>query len=69
MVRGKAKGGMRLTPDERVALFEAATKRRTKREQTLLKGKPRPDPETGGRGWTREKIYGKSWPSSLTRTS
>jgi AbrB family looped-hinge helix DNA binding protein len=58
LMRQKSKGGMRLTPEERLALFNAATKRQRKREEVLLKGKARPKPEACGRGWTREEIYG-----------
>ena len=58
LMRRKAKGGMRLSPEERLALFDAGTKRLRKRERALLRGKPRPEPETSGRGWTREELYG-----------
>ena len=58
LVRRKVKNGMLLSPEERVELFDEATKRRKKREQGLLKGRARPAPETGGRGWTREELYG-----------
>jgi len=58
LMRRKAKSGMRLSPEERLALFDAGTKRLRKREQALLGGKTRPKPETSGRGWTREELYG-----------
>jgi AbrB family looped-hinge helix DNA binding protein len=58
LMRLRAKNGMRLSPGERVALFDAATQRRKRRERALLKGNPRPKPETSARGWTREEIYG-----------
>jgi AbrB family looped-hinge helix DNA binding protein len=57
LMRRKAKNGMRLSPEERLELFDEGTKRLRKREQTLLKGKPRPESETSGRGWTREGLY------------
>jgi len=59
LARRKAKSGMRLSPEERLAIFDAGTKRRKAREKALLGGKPRPKPETSsGRGWTREELYG-----------
>ncbi|MFY9683940.1 MAG: AbrB/MazE/SpoVT family DNA-binding domain-containing protein [Candidatus Sulfotelmatobacter sp.] len=57
LMRRKATNGMRLSPEERLELFDEGTKRLRKREQALLKGKPRPEPETSGRGWTREELY------------
>ena len=61
LVRWKAKGGMRLTPQERCALFDAATKRQRDRERALLGGKPRPEPGES-RGWTREELYDRGFP-------
>ena len=58
LMRRKAKNGMRLSPKERLELFDEATIRRRKREQALSKGKTRPQPETSDRGWTREELYG-----------
>jgi AbrB family looped-hinge helix DNA binding protein len=58
LMRSKAKNGMRLSPEERLELFDEGTKRRRKREQALLKGNLRPEAETSGRGWTREELYG-----------
>jgi AbrB family looped-hinge helix DNA binding protein len=57
LMRRKVKNGMRLTPEERLELFDESTKRLRKREHALLNGKPRPEPETSGRGWTREELY------------
>jgi AbrB family looped-hinge helix DNA binding protein len=57
LMRRKAKNGMRLSPEERLELFDEGTKRLRQREQALLKGKPRPEPDTSGRGWTREELY------------
>jgi AbrB family looped-hinge helix DNA binding protein len=57
LMRRKAKNGMRLTPEERLKLFDEGTKRLRDREQALLKGKPRPETQTSGRGWTREELY------------
>ena len=57
LMRRKAKNGMRLSAEERLEMFDEGTKRLRKREQELLKGKPRPESETSGRGWTREELY------------
>lgn len=61
-VRREAPDGARLTPAERLAVFDASTKRRKEREETLLKGMARPQKEAprtnANRGWTREEIYG-----------
>jgi bifunctional DNA-binding transcriptional regulator/antitoxin component of YhaV-PrlF toxin-antitoxin module len=57
LMRRKAKDGMRLSPEERLELFDEGTKRLRKREQAVLNGKPHPQPETSGRGWTREELY------------
>jgi AbrB family looped-hinge helix DNA binding protein len=57
LMRRKAKDGMRLSPEERLELFDEGTKRLRKREQAVLNGKPHPEPETSGRGWTREELY------------
>jgi len=57
LMRRKAKNGMRLSPEERLELFDESTKRVRKQDQALLKGKPHPEPETSGRGWTREELY------------
>jgi AbrB family looped-hinge helix DNA binding protein len=57
LMRRKAKDGMRLSPEERLELFDEGTKRLRNREQALLKGKPHPEPDTSGRGWTREELY------------
>lgn len=57
LMRCKATNGMRLSPEERLELFDEGTKRLREREQALLKGKPRPEPEASGRGWTREELY------------
>jgi bifunctional DNA-binding transcriptional regulator/antitoxin component of YhaV-PrlF toxin-antitoxin module len=49
LMRRKAKNGIRLSPEERLELFDEGTKRLRNREQALLKGKPRPEAETSGR--------------------
>lgn len=58
LARSAHKSGMRLKPAERVALFDAATKRMRNREKALLQGRPKPDAEKSNRGWTREELYG-----------
>ncbi len=40
LMRPKAKDGMRLSPEERLELFDEGTKRLRKREQAVLNGKP-----------------------------
>jgi bifunctional DNA-binding transcriptional regulator/antitoxin component of YhaV-PrlF toxin-antitoxin module len=57
LIRRKVKNGMRLSPEERLEVFDEGTKRLREREQALLKGKPRPEADTSGRGWTREELY------------
>jgi AbrB family looped-hinge helix DNA binding protein len=61
LVRGKTKGVMRLSSEERRALFDAATKRQRARERALLNGKRRPEPAKS-RGWTREELYDRGFP-------
>jgi AbrB family looped-hinge helix DNA binding protein len=57
LVGRKAKAGHELTTEEKLALFDEGTKRLRQREHALLNGRPRPEPETSGRGWTREELY------------
>jgi AbrB family looped-hinge helix DNA binding protein len=57
LMRPKVKDGMRVSPEERLELFDEGTKRLRKREKARLEGKPHPQPETSGRGWTREELY------------
>jgi len=58
LARGKGKSAMRLNATDRLALFDAATKRIRERAKALLRGRPRPSPKTSARGWTREELYG-----------
>ncbi len=56
LVRRKAKAGLELTAEERVALFDEGTKRLDKLQAEELKrnrGKTAPS----NRGWTREDLY------------
>lgn len=53
---------VRFSPEERVALFDEATKRRLAREKAVLKGRSVPKPEKSGRGWTREELYDRGFP-------
>ena len=48
---------VRFSPEQRLALFAEATKRRKEREDSILGAKPRPEPSKSGRGWTREELY------------
>lgn len=57
VVRQKAKNGQELSREERLALFDEATKRRSEHEKSILSGKPRPEAPKSGRGWTREELY------------
>ncbi len=57
LARRKAKMRARFSEEERLSLFDAATKRREEKEEALLNGKPRPKPQESGRGWTREELY------------
>jgi AbrB family looped-hinge helix DNA binding protein len=52
----------RFSPEERLALYDQATKRRQEREESLLNGKARPEPPKSGRGWTREELYDRGFP-------
>lgn len=54
---GRKDSRIRFSPEERLALFDEATKRRIEREDLILGGKPRPEPSKSGRGWTREELY------------
>ena len=67
LARAKGKMRARFSPEERLALFDEATKRRQEREEALLGGKPRPEsarPEAtqSSRGWTREELYDRGFP-------
>lgn len=57
---GKRKSGMRLNAKERLALFDAATKRIRERVKRLQGGKPsqKSEPVRSERGWTRKELYG-----------
>src|SRR5271169_3042109 len=56
LVRRKAKVGLRLTPEERVELFDEGTKRLDRLQAEELK-KNRANPAPSDRGWTREDLY------------
>jgi AbrB family looped-hinge helix DNA binding protein len=56
LVRRRAKAGHRLTPEERVALFDEGTKRLDRLQAEELK-KNRGKPAPPDRGWTREDLY------------
>jgi AbrB family looped-hinge helix DNA binding protein len=56
LVRRKAKAGLRLNPEERVALFDEGTKRLDRLQAEELK-KNRGKAAPSDRGWTREDLY------------
>lgn len=56
LVSRKAKAGQRLTPEERVALFDEGTKRLDGLQAEELK-ENRNKPAPTDRGWTREDLY------------
>jgi AbrB family looped-hinge helix DNA binding protein len=53
----KVKNRQELSREERLTLFDEATRRRKEREELILSGKPRPEAPKSGRGWTREALY------------
>lgn len=57
LVRHKAKGGHELTTEERLALFDAGTKRLDKLQAEELKRNQGKRVTRATRGWTREDLY------------
>jgi AbrB family looped-hinge helix DNA binding protein len=56
LVRRKTRASLRLTPEERVALFDEGTKRLDRLQAGELK-KNRGKAAPSDRGWTREELY------------
>src|ERR1700722_861863 len=57
LVRGKAQAGHRLTVEERLALFDAGTKRLDELQADELKKNQGRRVTRENRGWTREELY------------
>ena len=57
LVRRKAKAGRELTPEERLALFDAGMKRVDQLQAEELKKHRGKRPTREERGWTREDLY------------